>query len=417
MIEIRDEDVDRILADATALAFPRYPGTEGDAKAIEMVAGWMRGAGLEVAEEPFSYDIRPAFRALRVVLSTLAVLVAASGLLATGSPAVAGSLLALALAAGGIVLGWTPWAEKLYASDGPTRTANVVGRLPPSGRTRGGKAPRVTIILMAHHDSKSQNLTFPVRIGITLLAIAGGLTLTAWLAVRLATGGGFGPAWLPLASALSATAALAVLSTLSSGNRSPGGVDNAGSVGIILQLARRLPAASPEGVEWIFLSPGAEEDHMVGAMRWLDAHREELADRAGGAQAQVWALNFDGAGNPGRIALLERFGFGHWFSRHLSAVARREAARLGIAVRGVLMPPAMGIDSIPFAHRGIGCLTFSSGSLGRATLAIHSAGDVADLLDRDALRRAAQLGAAVAEALANDQASPEISEADDAVVA
>ncbi len=154
---------------------------------------------------------------------------------------------------------------------------------------------------------------------------------------------------------------------------------------------------------------------MVGAMRWLDAHAEELAGRprraggtqreqrrAGGTQREVWALNFDGAGNPGRVCLLERFGFGRWFSRHLSAVARRQAGRLGIGVRGVLMPPAMGIDSIPFAHRDVDCLTFSSGSLGRATLAIHSAGDVAELLERDALRRAAQLGAAVAEALAKE---------------
>ncbi len=36
------------------------------------------------------------------------------------------------------------------------------------------------------------------------------------------------------------------------------------------------------------------------------------------------------------------------------------------------MPPAMGIDSIPFAHRGYDCLTFSSGSLGKTTFAIHS---------------------------------------------
>ncbi len=142
---------------------------------------------------------------------------------------------------------------------------------------------------------------------------------------------------------------------------------------------------------------------MVGAMRWLDAHAQELAGRpgrAGGAQKEVWVLNFDGAGNPGRVCLLERFGYGRWFSRHLSAVARRQAERLGIRVRGVLMPPAMGIDAIPFAHRGVDCLTFSSGSLGRATLAIHSAGDVAELLDRDAVKRTAQLAAAVAEALA-----------------
>ena len=34
------------------------------------------------------------------------------------------------------------------------------------------------------------------------------------------------------------------------------------------ELLERLP----EDVELVVLSPGAEEDHMVGAMRWLEAH-------------------------------------------------------------------------------------------------------------------------------------------------
>lgn len=391
MIEIRDDDVDRILADAHALAFPRYPGTEGDRRAIELVAGWMRDAGLEVAAEEFTYDIRPAFRALRTVLFGTALLVAASGLAAARSPVTAGLLLIVGLSIGAFVLGWSPWSEKLYSGDGPTRTANVIGR-------RSVEAPRLTIILLAHHDSKSQNLTFPVRMSMTILAIAGGVTLAVWLAFRLLAGEMPGSDQLPVVSGLLGAAALAVLSTLSSGNKSPGGVDNAGSVGIVLQLARRLPTALPDDVEWIILSPGAEEDHMVGAMRWLEAHLGELRGRP------VWALNFDGAGNPGAIALLERFAFGRWFSRHLSAVARRTAGELGIAVHGVHMPPAMGIDSIPFAHRGVDCLTFSSGSLGRATMAIHSSGDVAEFLDRDTLLRATRLGAAVTESLAKVQA-------------
>jgi Zn-dependent M28 family amino/carboxypeptidase len=50
----------------------------------------------------------------------------------------------------------------------------------------------------------------------------------------------------------------------------------------------------------------------------------------------------------------------------------------------------MGIDTIPFAHRGIDSTTFSSGSLGRATYAVHSAGDVAENLDPSTLARSAR---------------------------
>jgi hypothetical protein len=120
-------------------------------------------------------------------------------------------------------------------------------------------------------------------------------------------------------------------------------------------------------------------------MRWLDRHRDELG------RQPVLALNLDGGGNPGRVALLERYGFGRRFSATLSTVAREAAAALGTRVRGVLMPPAVGIDTIPFAHRGIESITLSSGSLNRATFAVHSARDVAAHLSAETLERVARL--------------------------
>lgn len=381
------EHADRALADARRLAFPRYPGTEGDERAIRLVADELRAAGLEVAVEEFSYDVRPAFRALRALLSTCALLFAASTYLAPSRPGLALVLIGVGTAAGLTLLSWAPWTERIYRRDGPTKTANVVGTRPASG------PPRLTLILLAHHDSKSQNLTFPVRMGATLLALAGGLTHAITLAVAVVRGTAPGPPWLVVASGVLAVVALAVLSTLKSGNASPGGVDNAGSVGIVLELARTLPPLIPDDVELVFLSPGAEEDHMVGAMRWLDAHLDELRDRP------VWALNFDGAGSPGRLVLLSRFGAGRQFAPQLAPLTRRVAATLDLPLRNVMMPPAMGIDAIPFAHRGLECLTVSSGSLGRATMAVHSAGDVADHLDHDAVSRALELAVGVAETL------------------
>lgn len=382
-------DRDRMLRDARALAFPRYPGTEGDVRAISLVETRLRESGLEVRRQLFSYDIRPAFRALRALMIGAALLVGAAGLLASDQPLAAAASLALALGGGGTFLAWAPWLERIYRGDGPTRTANVEARRRPV-------RPRMTLILVAHHDSKSQNLTLPWRALLTLTAVGGTLGLAVLVGVRLAGGGV--PDWLAPALGGAAAVALAVLSTIRNGNRSPGGVDNAGSVAILLELARLLPERLDPEIELIFLSPGAEEDHMVGAMRWLDAHHGELEGRP------VWAVNLDGAGIPGRVVLLERYGFGRRFSPHLSRVARDAAADLGLAPRGVLLPPAMGIDAIPFAHRGIDCLTLSSGSLGRAALAVHSADDVAAHLDGDALADVALLTIAMAERLAGEGA-------------
>ncbi len=129
---------------------------------------------------------------------------------------------------------------------------------------------------------------------------------------------------------------------------------------------------------------------MVGAMRWLDAHRDELRGRP------VHALNFDGAGSPGRAVIMEWFGFGQRFAPLPARAARAVARRMAIPLRRIWLPPAIGVDAIPFRHRGVECLTFSSGSLGRATVAVHSAGDVAENLDGPTLSRIAGLARSVA---------------------
>ncbi len=374
---------------AIGLAFPRYPGTEGDARAIRLVRSWFEVEGVEVTEEGFSYDVRPAFRALRALLVSSAAGVAAAAMLGRERPILGLATLLTVWIAGAVFLGWAPWLERIYRRDGPTRTANVVGVRRHS--ERDSRPPRMTLIVLAHHDSKSQNLTLPFRAAFTGGALLGSLALGAMLVVRLA--GGAIPVLGTSLSAGVACLSLIVLATLRSGNRSPGGVDNAGSVAIVAELARVLPAETPEDVELVFLSPGAEEDHMVGAMRWLDRHAEELSDR------DVLAINLDGAGIPGRVVLLERYGFGRAFSARLSRVARRAATDLGLRVRGTLLPPAMGIDAIPFKHRGIDCLTLASGSLCAAVAAVHSRRDHGENLDEEALENVARLARALVRRL------------------
>jgi hypothetical protein len=381
----------RMLAVAREIAFPRQAGSEGDRRAREILVRGFSEAGLEVEEQEFTYDLAPALRAIRITLVFAALLVGAAGLLAVRSLGAAAALLAGGLLVGGALIVWAPGAERLYARPGPTGTANVVAR-------NRVTSPSSTWVLLAHHDSKSQNLTLPFRMGLTLTAIGAGLGLLVLLVAGLAGGTAPGPAWLPAALGGVSALALLVLSTLHNGNESPGGVDNAGSVAILLELARILPEELPPEVELVFLATGAEEDHMVGAMRWLDAHLDEFDGRP------LHALNFDGAGAPGRPVAMVRYGLGRSFSPLLARAARAAASRERLRVRSIWLPPAMGVDAIPFHHRGVGCLTFSSGSLGRATMAVHSAGDVADHLDRQTLVAVARLARAVVRDLSGAEA-------------
>jgi hypothetical protein len=326
-------------------------------------------------------------RVIRLLAAIGGSLIAGAGALASRSPGSGLALAATGLILCATVLVWSPWAERLYRGEGPTETANVFARRSPA-------APRVTLILMAHYDSKSQNLSFPWRNGPVLIALLATAAMALLLAADLLTGLVLGGRLTVPALGFTAAGCLLLLSTLTSGNDSPGGVDNAGSVAIVHAMARRLPALVPDDVELVFLTPSAEEDHMVGAMRWLDRHAAELSGRP------VHALNFDGAGAPGRLVLLASYGVFHRFAPHIESVSMEAARRLGLNPRRIWLPPAVGIDAIPFHHRGIACLTYSSGSLGPATMSVHSRRDVADHLDPATLEACARLACDVAIELA-----------------
>ena len=86
ILAVPEIDSDRVLREARELSYPRYPGTEGDRRAIGQVAEALRSTGLGVEVEEFSYDLRHAFRALRSLLLGVALLVAGAGLAAQSRP-------------------------------------------------------------------------------------------------------------------------------------------------------------------------------------------------------------------------------------------------------------------------------------------------------------------------------------------
>ena len=106
-------DGNSIYDEAAELAFPRYPGSDGDARAIELLEERTRTIGLETSLQWFTYDLGPAQRALRLTLISSAVLVAAAGFLTARSPLFGLALLAAAVIPGVVFLAWTPWLDRM----------------------------------------------------------------------------------------------------------------------------------------------------------------------------------------------------------------------------------------------------------------------------------------------------------------
>ena len=119
----------------------------------------------------------------------------------------------VSLAAGGVLLGWAPGLQRLYRREGRARTANVEARRPAAGPRR------LLMVVLAHHDSKSQSLSLPWRAGLTFTAIVGTLVLAVALVAAVAAGSPAASSRSATAAGFAAAAALAILSTLKNGNR------------------------------------------------------------------------------------------------------------------------------------------------------------------------------------------------------
>lgn len=175
--------------------------------------------------------------------------------------------------------------------------------------------------------------------------------------------------------------ALLIMAHYDSVPGSPGGVDNAASVGALLELARALAAAPPpEPVMLAFTA--AEEIGLVGA--------EALAARRGDEVA--FAIALDQLGGSGELALN---GASRLIGRAELAWLADAADRAGVVVRAPLphrvisrwWPQIERSDHGPFTRRGIPAVHFyHRGHDGeRIDLAYHSARDTAARIDRRSL--------------------------------
>ena len=396
------------LAYARALAYPRRVGSPGEAAAIAEIETRLAQAGYEVERQPFE------FSAGSQVATTFEILLAQILVLLTfwawGASAVLGMLPALLLlgllagtgrlqrwvAAGSIAppSGQTPtlW-QRLCSRLGPrSQTVNIVGRLPGASAEPGparGALPR--LYLVAHSDSKSQGLPLAAR--MTLIALAG-LASVVFAVLTLLR-----PLWPALTSlaalaglaALLAGAPLLFLFLAGAGNVSPGALDNASGVGLVLHLAEALAQGRPD-VDFTILITGAEELGVVGATAFVllaQRHGRLRHTDTGGA---VSVLNFDGIGSDGRLAMVGGGG-----DNHLAALVRASCVELRLPLGRLPLIGAL-FDHIPFAEAG--CEALSLVTLGIAGRAVHTSADTADKLHVEGFRQAGEVALRVIQKMA-----------------
>lgn len=334
------------------LARPRMTGGAG-LKAVEVeLRGRFEQAGYRVTELPFSFSTLPGRFGVPVIGAVHIVgLVAAALFIRSDDPVPALITLALSLLLVGLL---SLLAPLLIAKlpFGRVQCANWLVR--PSEMN-----PR--FLVMAHRDSKSQLVPIAAR------AASAGASLFVWVAlviialVQLTSD--VDPAGLVTTIAI-VGAILALPLLLSPAlDKSPGALDNASGLAVLLGLAQRLRADE----DVAFLVTDGEELGLAGAR----AAARSMAPVEG-------IINVDGIDDRGEFLIMERHGFPRRGSAPHLATALFSAARLlDLPVRRRDLPHGIQVDHIPFQSAGFAALTLMRGdrrSLWRVHLPADNAG-------------------------------------------
>lgn len=343
------------------LALPREAGTPEAAKARELVATYLVGLGYTVVSQGFTFapSSLTAFPIFGAGLGGLALVLfpfltshqlppwAALAVWVSG-------LLALAIVATGVGLGW------VHLGEGLREDANLIA-------TRGKTPPRRWVV--AHLDSKAQGHSMAGRLVAVWIV---GLAIVALTALALVRTSG------PLSPALAGfSAVLAILAGVLAGRgrlrgRSHGARDN--GTGVIAALAA---AAAPDSAVGILIT-GAEEFGLVGARVFT-----RLTPNAGEAEY----VNVDTVDQEGKLYLVSHNAGGEGLARALEP----QLAHIGLPMQRRRLPLGIFVDSGPLARVApavtVGRLTW------RTLRCIHTAADTPAGLS---FRVAEQVGKAIA---------------------
>jgi Iap family predicted aminopeptidase len=249
----------------------RLPGSPGEREA----AGWIRD---RLAEAGLPARLEEAAVTGSFTLP-LGLMSAAAGVAGLFAPRAVAAAVTAAAAAG--IADDTSGGPQVVRRLLPRRTTvNVVAQA-------GDPAAQDVLVISAHHDAARGGLIFHPGPTVAVARALPGfyarqetspqfMRLVAGAPLLSALGALLGRSGLRRAGAVGALVSTAAFADIAVRRVVPGAIDNLAAVAVVLQLARRLAAAPPEGLRVLLLSTGAEESSMEGMRGFVEAHGDAL---------------------------------------------------------------------------------------------------------------------------------------------
>jgi len=369
----------------------RLAGTPGEKGAQDYVRDVFREIGIDEHDEEFSYSdaaLKLALPAMCLLIGAIGVMGSLAFLWRSSLVIIPGAAMLLALFFG---FKWSSMFER-FGLRGSRRSLNLVGEI-------DGAAASGRVLLTAHYDSKSQLM--PVLVRASFFIIGYGLAVLfgiAFIALGIASAAGqasLGGKAFFVVSLLPPLMILGLLFNLT-GNRSPGALDDASGIAVILEVARVLADAPLENLDVTIAAFGCEEVGLCGSISYLLAHEEELRRRP------FHMINYDMPfTSAGKLVLNTAFELPPVRTgRALNKAIGETAREMGIDISSIYIPVGAGADHMPWVKHG-----FEATSLVSAAASIHSSRDTLQKVSREGLRRAGEVSLAVLRRLDQEATS------------
>jgi hypothetical protein len=358
---------------ARKISFPRLTGSEGEEEAKNIIIKLLNDYGYTPEVESFVFSLFPPEVLLKIIQFLIGSLAGGAILLFNNTPAfsIVSSFFVIIIII--IGTGWSSLIEKFYdVKIAMRRSQNIMAEMIV-------KKGLSEIIFLAHYDSKSQTFPIIMRIFFNVTGILFVIISIVSVWIFFVTGAKI-PEWFSFLCGMLSFIPFFLLLFNFTRNLSPGALDNASGVGVVLELARCLKGWQG-GANIRFLLTGAEELGLAGAIRFIQKYEKILN------KDNTYFINFDGISSGGNPVITVRYGILYKkTSQRLFQVIKDVFNKAGIRVRSSWLLIGAGLDSIPIASRGYESVTVSCGGMKKMGKIVHSPYDTSENLSAEALK-------------------------------
>ncbi|MHA1383791.1 MAG: M28 family metallopeptidase [Candidatus Helarchaeota archaeon] len=404
-----DDDAQIAYEHTRILSYPRLVGSDGEKEAREYIFNEFKEMGVEVSREEFrcsDFPINFMFRIISPVVGTLLLIMSIFYLSSIDIftelfRIIHFSPLAFVFSISTFVLAlFTSKIQNMsfgsFKNTGNVfTTENIIGKI-------SSENSKANLIYMGHYDTKSQLYPAIIRVFLFLLGIIWALissfeTMLCQILVL------FGQAqyistnpflfnFLHFDNIWAAIVPFIINFLLIFnyvGNKSPGALDNASAVGILLALAKKFRKKPLKNVDLYFVATGAEELGLYGAAAYIQKHKSEFNPK------NTYFLNYDSPSMKGGQKILTGYGLvstSKILNKHLIEIGRKQGFKVG----SIYLPFGAATDHVPIQKNGYEVAIIVS-----FVRRVHTKKDKINYITVEGLKKASILGFELAKKIDN----------------